>query len=137
MTPARRPRVTNQLAKQIVVLPIVLLLTGGCTGVGSATADSCEIVMAPPGDYVKCADAVTTAEGVAESEHVRVSGALATLKTYPVAKGESHPAWWVTWADMKFDAPGGSMCPPEAFYVMVDATNGGVLAHDVPSCGPS
>jgi hypothetical protein len=127
----------DPVKRGLAILPVALLLIGGCTARGSATAENCYIEKAPPRDYVRCADAVTTAEGVAESEHVRTGAASATLKTYPVAKGESHPAWWVTWADMQYDAPNGTACPPESFYVMVDATNGAVLAHDVPSCGPS
>jgi hypothetical protein len=35
---------------------------------------------------------------------------------------------------MQYQPDQGSACAPESFFVMVDATDGAVLAHDVPSC---
>jgi len=83
---------------------------------------------------VTCAQAIATAESVARDENVEVSGPIAIVKSYPIAQGKSHPAWWVTFSEMTYRAPDGSSCPPQSFYVMVDATNGRVIAHDLPEC---
>jgi hypothetical protein len=120
-----------------VGIPLIALLAiPACARNAVVHNDSCYISKAPAQELVKCGDAVITAEAVAASEHVQATGASATLKSYPVAQGESHPAWWVTWSDMQFQPDDAAGCPPESFYVMVDATDGRVLAHDVPSCAP-
>jgi hypothetical protein len=67
-------------------------------------------------------------------EQVAVRDPIATLKLYPVAQGESHPTWWVTFGWMTFEPSDGPACTPQSFSVMVDATDGRVIAHDQPSC---
>jgi hypothetical protein len=113
---------------------VALLVLEGCTHNQATTSQSCVIDKAPPPGSVRCADAITTAEDVATSAKVDVTGPVATLKTYPVSEGHEHPAWWVTWADMRYQPDQGAACAPESFSVIVDATDGAVLAHDVPNC---
>jgi hypothetical protein len=123
------------MGRQRFAVAVVLLVLVACAhDQTAATSESCVIEKAPPPSYVKCAEAISTAEDVAKSAKVDVAGAVATLKTYPVSEGHEHPAWWVTWADMQYQPEQGSSCAPESFFVMVDATDGAVLAHDVPNC---
>ncbi len=111
---------------------ISLVLMLACSSKSGATdaAAQCRASTQP----VTCAQAISAAESVAHDENVEVHGPIAVVRPYPVAQGESHPSWWVTFSNMTYHGPDGSSCPPQSFYVMVDATNGRVLAHDVPEC---
>lgn len=82
---------------------------------------------------VSCNEAVLVAQAVALSHHVATEGPRAEVKPQAVAKGESVPAWWVTFRSAVFHPSSGGSCVPRSYAVIVDAATGQLLAWDDPS----